>query len=173
LEETGIYHRDRIYNIDEKGVRIYIPAGEEVVVPIGIKEIYTGIPENRISLTIIEYISVDGKAIPPVVIVPGIIIMVSWFYENITGYKVIIVSPTGYMNKGICIVWLDHFIKYNNCGPDKEWHILLINGVTCYQADDFILKAIFNKIRIVQFPSYQIHLFQPYNISVFRKWKYY
>jgi hypothetical protein len=118
--------------MDEKGVRIYIPIGEEVVVLIGIKEIYTGIPENRISLIIIEYISADSKAIPLVVIVPGIIIMVSWFYENITGYEIIIVSPIGYTNKGIYMVWLDYFIKYNNYGPNKEWYILLINGVTCY-----------------------------------------
>jgi hypothetical protein len=120
LEETGICYRDRIHNMDEKGIRICIPTGEEVVVPIGIKEIYTGIPENHMSLTIIEYISADGKAIPLVVIVPGIIIMVSWFYKNITGYEVITVSPIGYMNEGIYMVWLDYFIKYNNCGPDKE-----------------------------------------------------
>ena len=84
--------------MDEKGARIYMPAGEEVVVPIGIKEMYTGIPENRISLTIIECISADGKAILPVVIIPGTMIMVSWFHKNITGYKVIIVSPSGYTN---------------------------------------------------------------------------
>jgi hypothetical protein len=46
--------------MDEKGARIYMPASEEVIVPIGIKEIYTGIPENRISLTIIESISIDS-----------------------------------------------------------------------------------------------------------------
>ncbi|PMD63924.1 uncharacterized protein K444DRAFT_714810 [Hyaloscypha bicolor E] len=106
------------------------------------------------SLIIIKYISADSKAIPPVVIIPGIIIMVSWFHENMTGHEVITVSPIGYTNEGIYMVWLDHFIKHNNCGPNKEWHILLINGATCYQADDFILKATFNKIRIVQFPSH-------------------
>jgi len=79
-------------------------AREEVIVPIRIKEIYTGIPKNRISLTIIESISIDNKAIPLVVIVPGVIIIVSWFHENITSYKVIIVSPTRYTNEGICIV---------------------------------------------------------------------
>jgi hypothetical protein len=104
--------------MDEKGVRVCILAREEVVVPIGIKEIYMGIPENRMSLIIIESISIDGKAILLVVIVPGVIIIVSWFYENITGYKVIIVSPIGYINKGIYIVWLDHFIKYNNYRPN-------------------------------------------------------
>jgi hypothetical protein len=81
-----------------------MPAGEEVIVLIRIKEIYTRIPENRMSLTIIESISADGKAIPPVVIVPRVMIMVSWFHENITSYEVIIVSPTGYINEGICMV---------------------------------------------------------------------
>jgi hypothetical protein len=65
---------------------------------------YTRIPENRISLTIIESISIDSKAIPPVVIVPRVIIIVSWFHENMTSYEVIIVSPTRYTNEGICIV---------------------------------------------------------------------
>jgi hypothetical protein len=71
LEATGIQHRKQIYNIDKKGARICVPAGEEVVVPIGIKEMYIGIPENCISLTIIEYMSADGKAIPPVVLCLG------------------------------------------------------------------------------------------------------
>jgi len=63
--------------MDEKGARICMPAGEEVVVPLGVKEIYTGIPENHISVTIMESISADRKAIPPVIIVKGVIIMAS------------------------------------------------------------------------------------------------
>jgi hypothetical protein len=118
--------------MDEKGARIYMPVGEEVIVPIRIKEMYTGILENRMSLIIIECISVNSKAILPVVIIPGVMIMVSWFHENMTGHEVIIVSPTGYTNEEIYMVWLDYFIKHNNCGPNKEWHILLINGVTCH-----------------------------------------
>jgi hypothetical protein len=105
--------------MDEKGARICVLAGEEVVVPIRIKEMYIGIPKNHMSLTIIKCISADGKAIPPVVIVPRVMIMVSWFHENMTRYKVITVSPSGYTNEGICMVWLDHFIKHNDCGPNK------------------------------------------------------
>jgi hypothetical protein len=73
--------------MDEKGARIYIPAKEEIVVPIGIKEIYMGISENRISLTVIECISADGKAIPPVVIISGMMIIVSWFHARIIGHE--------------------------------------------------------------------------------------
>jgi hypothetical protein len=75
LEYTGIRSGKYIHNIDEKGCRIACPVGEEVVVPVRIKEMYVGVPENRLSLTIVESISADGKSIPPLVIVPrGMII---------------------------------------------------------------------------------------------------
>jgi hypothetical protein len=47
-------------------------------------------------------------------------IIVSWFFDNIIRYKFLIVSESEYTNKGICIIWLDHFIKYNNYKPNKK-----------------------------------------------------
>ena len=46
--------------MDEKGARVYMPAREEVIVPIRIKEIYTRIPKNRISLIIIKSIFINN-----------------------------------------------------------------------------------------------------------------
>jgi hypothetical protein len=173
LEYTQIKSGKYIHNMDEKGAQIACPAGEEVVVPIGIKEMYIGVPENRLSVTIVESISADGKAIPPLVIIPGVTIMVSWFHENMTGLEVVTVSPTGYTNEGICMTWLDHFIKHNNCGLDKPWHILLIDGATCHEAPNFVLKAKMNHIWVVKFPSHQTHLIQPLDVGCFRTWKHY
>jgi hypothetical protein len=110
LEFTGIRHRKYIHNIDEKGCRIACLSGEEVVVPIGIKKIYVRVSKNRLSVAVIKSISADGKAIPPLVIVPGRNIIVSWFSENMTRAELVTVLPLGYRNKGICIQWLDHFI---------------------------------------------------------------
>jgi hypothetical protein len=69
-------------------------------------------------LTVIESISADRKAISSVVIVPGKNIIVNWFAENMIGHERITVSDSGYTNEGICIIWLDYFIKHNNCGLD-------------------------------------------------------
>jgi hypothetical protein len=57
--------------MDEKGARITYPSRQDIIVPVGIKEMYVGIPENRISLTVIESISANGKTIPPVIIILG------------------------------------------------------------------------------------------------------
>jgi hypothetical protein len=74
---TGIKTGKYIYNIDEKGAWIACPAREEVVVPIRIKEMYVRVLKNCLSLTIVESISADGIAIPPLVIVLSITIIES------------------------------------------------------------------------------------------------
>ena len=44
LEFTSICHRNRIYNIDEKGAKIACLAREEVSILIRIKEMYIRVP---------------------------------------------------------------------------------------------------------------------------------
>jgi hypothetical protein len=104
LEFTGVKHRKYIYNIDKKGCRIACLTSEEVIVLVRIKEMYIGIPKNRMSLTVIKSIFADRKAIPSIVIVPKKNIIINWFIENITGHKQITVSDSGYTNKRICMI---------------------------------------------------------------------
>jgi hypothetical protein len=87
------------------------------VVLVGIIEIYVGIPKNRISIIVIKYICANRTAIPLVIIALGTMIIGGWFHKKIIGHKVITISDTGYTNKGICIAWLDHFIKQYNYSP--------------------------------------------------------
>jgi hypothetical protein len=71
------------------------------VVPVDITEMYMGIPKNHILIIVIKYICANRTAIPPVIIVLGTIIIGGWFHKKIIGHKVITVSLTGYINKGI------------------------------------------------------------------------
>jgi hypothetical protein len=115
LSSTRVYRSPEgyyIYNINEKGAQVIYPLGQEIIVPIGIKNIYIKIPENYISLIIIESISADRKSILLVVIILGVLIIGNWFSKNMTGYKVIIILLSRYTNKGIRIAWFDYFIKY-------------------------------------------------------------
>jgi hypothetical protein len=171
LERRDIRDGSQLHNMDEKGARLGCPAGEEVIVPTYIKEMYTGIPENRKSLTIIESVSANGRAIPPTVIVPGWKHMENWFSAHMTGHELITLSPTGYTNEGICLEWLDHFIKHNSCGPNEKWNILLVDGATCHEAPRFVLKALAYNIEIIKFPSHLTHLLQPLDVGCFRQWK--
>jgi hypothetical protein len=119
--------------MNEKGARLGCLAREHVIVPIYIKEMYTGVPENRKSLTVIEFIAADKTAILPVVIVLRWKVIENWFSAYMTGHKLIIMLLLGYTNKGIIMEWLDYFIKHRKCGPDQLWHILLVDGAICYK----------------------------------------
>jgi hypothetical protein len=74
-----------------------------VIILIGIKEMYIKVLKNRLFVTVVKSISANSKAIPPLVIVPGRNIIMSWFSEQITEAEVVSVSPSGYTNKGICM----------------------------------------------------------------------
>jgi hypothetical protein len=103
LEFIRVKSGKYIHNINEKGCRLACSAEEDVIVPIGIKEIYVGVPENRLSVTVVKSISADGKAIPPLVIVPGRNIIMFWFSKQMTRAEVVLVLPSGYINEGICM----------------------------------------------------------------------
>jgi hypothetical protein len=87
------------------------------MVLVGIIKIYVRIPKNYIFIIVIKCIYTNKTAISPVIIALGTIIIGGWFYKKITGHKVIIISNTSYINKGIYMAWLDHFIKQYNCSP--------------------------------------------------------
>jgi len=57
--------------MDETGFRIGIPGGERVVVLCTAKQLYTPSPENRLSITILETVSIVGGVILLVLIIPG------------------------------------------------------------------------------------------------------
>jgi hypothetical protein len=69
LAQWDIYNKSRLYNIDKKGARLSCFAKEYVIVLIYIKEIYTRVSENRKSLTVIKFITVNKTAILLVIIV--------------------------------------------------------------------------------------------------------
>jgi hypothetical protein len=64
---------------------------------------YVGVLENRLFVTVVKSISVDGKAIPPLVIMPGKNIIMFWFSKQMTRAEVILVLLSDYTNKRIYI----------------------------------------------------------------------
>ena len=169
LEHTGIheqeYPSDFIYNMDKKGYRIACPGGQDIVVPVGINEMYIGISKNCLSLMVIKSICANRTAISLVTIVLEGSIMEHQFHQNMTSHELIIVSPPGYTNSEINLYQLDHFIKYNYCSPDQPQRILLLDRASSYTKDEFAIKYKANKIQLVMFLSYQTYLIQLANMS--------
>jgi hypothetical protein len=64
---------------------------------------YIRVLKNRLVVTVVKSIFADGKAIPPLVIMPSKNIIMSWFSKQITRAEVILVLLFDYINKGSCI----------------------------------------------------------------------
>ena len=65
---------------------------------------YIKILENCLFVIIVKYISIDKKSILLLVIILGVIIIKKWFYKKMIRHKLVIVSLSGYTNKGICLI---------------------------------------------------------------------
>jgi hypothetical protein len=87
-----------IWNMDETGFRIGILGGERVIVLHTAKQLYTPSLENCLSITILETVSAVGVLIPPVLVIPGKIHIDSWYYSNLEGTELFLLSDTGYSN---------------------------------------------------------------------------
>ena len=160
--------------MDESGARIGCPAGEHVVVPSEVKEMYTSSPENRKSVTVIETIIADGREpLPPFIIAPGQKIMDNWISEELVGNERLACTPTGYTNNQIVMEYLDHLIEHSHAGPDKPWKLLLLDGHESHRYDPFQLKAAEHHIKLFFYPSHLTHVLQPLDVGIFRPWKHY
>ncbi|KHJ31848.1 putative multidrug resistance protein fnx1 [Erysiphe necator] len=140
----------RVWNMDETGARIRCPTGETVVVPAHVHELYTGSPENGLSITVIKTISTGGNYQPPFIILPGEKLMDNWCHENVENDTWATTSPTGYISSQAMLEYLKYFVKFSDSGPNKPWAI---------------------HIYLQIFPSHGTHALQPLDVGIFRKWK--
>jgi hypothetical protein len=162
---------DSIWNMDETRFQIGIPGGEKVIVPHGVTELYTGSPENRTSITVIEAILASGKATPPVLIIPGKVHMESWYHRSLVGTEQVLLSESGYTNDELAIKWLNHFIFHTQSTPISNAKLLLLDSHSSHQTPEFTIFAVENNILIYTFPSHLTHVLQPLDVGVFQPYK--
>ncbi|RFU27617.1 hypothetical protein B7463_g8744, partial [Scytalidium lignicola] len=86
----------------------------EILVPIEITELYSLSPENQRSITIIEAICADKRAlIPLVLIIQGKYHMASWYgKDQLNGSELVELTDHGYTTDYIGLRFLQHFITY-------------------------------------------------------------
>jgi hypothetical protein len=132
---------------------------------------YVPMAENRKSITVIESICATGHALSPIIIVQGRQHMESWYNEKLTGNELVLLSETGYTNSELAMIFLDHFIKHTDAGPNKPQKVLLMDSHTSHTTPEFILRATEMNIHPYPFPSHLTHVMQPLDVGVFQPYK--
>ena len=125
-------------NINKSSVYVRCPAGEQVIVLLNIKELYTTSPKNKKSVTVIKTVYTNSREpLPSFVIALGKKIINSWVNKNLIGKEHICATNTSYINNTIVIKYLDHLIKYFYARLTKPWKILLLNRHESYYYKPF------------------------------------
>src|ERR1700716_3377306 len=132
---------------------------------------YVPMAENRKSVTVIESICAIGQVQPPIIIVQGRQHMESWYNEKLSGNELVLLSDSGYTNSELAMIFLDHFIKHTEAGPNKPMKVLLMDSHTSHTTPEFVLRATEMNIHPYPFPSHLTHVMQPLDVGVFQPYK--
>jgi hypothetical protein len=107
-------------NIDKLRARVKCLRGENVIIPIKVKELYIASPENRKSIIIIETIHINRREpFPLFVIALKQKIIDNWILEKLIGSEQIAYTLTSYTNNKIIMQYLNHLIKHSKASLEK------------------------------------------------------
>jgi hypothetical protein len=97
--------------------------------------------------------------------------MESWYLNKLEKGVRVVLSDSGYTNKEISLILLDHIILYTNAGMDKPPKVLLMDRHGSHMDPDFIIKATASNIHPYPFLGHLTHVLQPLDVGVFQPYK--
>jgi hypothetical protein len=119
----------------------------------------------------VETIIANGTTIPPLMIIQGKQHMESWYSSKLEKGVRVVLSDSGYTNKEISLIYLDHIILHTNAGLDKPPKALLMDRHGSHMDPEFTIKAIAHNIHPYPFPRHLTHVLQPLDVGVFQPYK--
>ena len=127
-----------MWNIDEIGIALGVYTNQRVISSSETIYTYIQTSKNREWVSIIEYISVSGLKINPVVIFKGKTLQSTWFTLGRTPEYHYTCSEKGWTSNNIGIRWLKHaFLSSTYSGPDIS-RLLLLDGYSSYVSIEFM-----------------------------------
>jgi hypothetical protein len=87
----------------------------------------------------IETIITNGTTIPPLIIIQSKQHMESWYSLKLEKGVRVVLSDSGYRNKEISLIYLDHIILHTNARLDKLPKVLFIDQHSSYIDPKFTL----------------------------------
>lgn len=116
LEANNLMHRpERIFNLDEKGIRLCQHKSPSVLTKKGAKRVYNRNQEHGENVTIVACANAIGNAIPPIILFKGQRMKPEWKDDLPPGAEVFM-TQKGSMTVSAFLQFLDHFAKYKPQG---------------------------------------------------------
>jgi len=124
---------------------------------------------NREWVTIIEAISAQGIAIPPLVIFEAVMHQAAWYKDNIIPHDWLIdVSENGWTINEIGLIWLKEvFHKHTKDRTIGTHRLLVLDGHGSHISPEFDQFCLDHQIVVLCMPAHSSHLLQPLDVGCF------
>ena len=160
-----------VYNTDESGLSL-VPGVKAIVGRLGKKDsnqITSG--ERGQLITVMICCNAAGDFIPPTVVYKGKRLPTTLF-ANLPPSTLVLKSDTGYMNRDLFLLWLQHFAEHKQ---DKDQtSMLVIDGHKSHTMSMEVIEfAKSHHIELVSFPPHTSHVLQPMDIVFYKPLKEY
>lgn len=164
MNKLGIrHHPEKLFNTDEKGIRLCKHKSTPVVAARGAKRVHTRTQEHGENVTVVACVSALGHAIPPMILFKGQKCKPEW-KDCLPPGTLVEMTPKGSMTAQKFVKFLEHLAKYKPPG-----HCLLIlDGAKCHMDLSIALKAEELEIEMFCMPSNCTHELQPLDKSCFK-----
>ena len=87
---------------------------------------------DKTSVTCVGAVNVTGDAIPPMVILPGKLIIASWVTNDLEDDTLLATSDNGFANDVLSLRWLQYFKEITVRRASGAWQLFLLDGQICY-----------------------------------------
>ncbi|KAI1001465.1 hypothetical protein K3495_g6735 [Podosphaera aphanis] len=131
-------------------------------------------PGSRAWTSIIECISVTGKALPPLIIYKDINVQQQWFPLDMTSYDSWKFTATvnGWITNTTAVESLKEvFLPLTAPGDPREMRLLIVDGHGSHETTELMFMCFQNNVNLLFLPSHTSHVLQSLDQSVFGPFK--
>jgi len=169
---VGEYEVDmkNIYNMDEMGFSIGTMQASSIIIDKKMHTQFQASPGRQEWISIVECVSMDGRAIPPLVIFKGERLSNGWIPNNVDDTWRFSSNSKGWTTNVHGLKWLRQCFEpatrdYANDGQD--WRILVCDGHESHVTSGFLSHCIQHCILLLLLPPHTSHLLQPLDVGIF------
>lgn len=162
---------ERWYNADEMGVGQGVGDDHWIICEVATRLALKKDIEKGEWITVLECISADGHALPPLVILKGKDVQHQWFPRRNLGLWddwLFRASPKGWTSNEIALDWLEGvFIPHVRRQHGNRWVVLICDGHDSHTNDTFLATCLLNKIWLIFYEPHCSHVVQALDVGVF------
>lgn len=121
MTTLGIFnHPERIFNVDEKGIRLCVHKPPTVIAKKGAKRVHNRSQEHGENVTVVACVNALGNAIPPLILFKGKLRNPE-YKDNLPPGAEYEMTPKGSMTAATFVKFLEHLGKYKPSGIPGIW----------------------------------------------------